>query len=814
MRYGYVLAQYAVPEWKAYAVNYDELKALFKQCSLRSSGPSHEDVVFAALTEQLERINIFVRSKTGELDRRISNCNKAIQTVANNDAARTYPVSNAQRQKPVVKIESEMDDIYHELQNLARFVSAHKIAFRKLVKAYNKWSGTTSLSVRFSVVLDNPKCFVKRDFTPTIVELSSLYDSIRRYFQSSMRFLPAHASFATDDTSFETQSSFATGSTVFWVHDDNFIELQIFLLKYLSIIPNESYFRRNLLKSADYSIQCNTRMVYINSSNALTNSNSPKKFYDEVGRVLTNISSESPEAILCTPPAGATLTGKRKYIESIVNSTASTTELQQLDSSGKSAVSWISKHFAHPSVAVASSRTRFELIGTSGTNVWATLDQSVRFRKAAPLSGWTESVDSGSWTPFSYSVLELKWQGAEPTWLFELRNSHTVYEVQSYSYFSHATWLLGLSEAEPNWSKFLHEDIHKLPQQGRIRTRGLHSSRNQGQMNTISSSSSSSQATIEGTSSVETPEEGGPIAGPLISIPRQVTPIKHNRAASIISSIFSRSSPRPEPVNVPSGVLKRQIPPEAAEIARVGRSRRGPGRAPRKLSIGPADNGYWNEFDNPEDNESAFYVDMSNEPEANASTKPLQKLSGWSNGLWSRVSNKVDSIQDAIEESNLPPSRRAAADAEREGLLSNQENHESIAAATELMSLPSTEDLESGLSGLSLHGSPNGSIFDKNNSEAIDRALTMFYAMSFSISLTLVGILDGIIFGGQQSGAPVYVLLLASIGIVFAECIALAGVIAFIWRRNVPGFIHQMVVFLSMLAIVCSGMGGILYILF
>ncbi|KAK9382819.1 uncharacterized protein V2V93DRAFT_363587 [Kockiozyma suomiensis] len=800
MRYGYVLAQYSVPEWKAYAVDYDEFKELIKNTVVLGAGVGNEDIIYAALSEQIDRVNIFVRSKAGELDRRIRNCNKAVEVISKQDAARTYPVSNAQRQRPILRIESEIESLYHELQSLARFVSSHKIAFRKLVKAYNKRSQTSSLSSRFSVIIDNPKSFAKRDFTPLIVELSFLYDLVRRYFQSSLRFFSQSHS-TMGDLDFEASSSIAPNSLSFWVHEDNCVELEVYLLKYLSIMPNESFFRRNI---SEYEVHSDTRMVYLNSDNALENILSIKKFSDEVSKIVADVDIESAEAILCTP-GGASLTGKKKFIESIVNSSASQQEIQQLDSIGKSVVGWLKKNNAKPSILVGAKRVRYEQIGTSGSTVWASLDSSIKYRTIDSATGWTDLGSARDYSSFPYSVLEIRWQGSEPKWLYDLKASHTVYEVSGFNYFSHAACMLHLSQQQPTWLRLLVEDIHKLPKQSmrlRLKSRKTSSGKCHAQ---VSSSSSSSSATVEGNSSVETPPENMPITVANAS----VSGLRHNsttpvgqRASSIISSIFSARaispSPAPERRKGPSA--------EAIRIAQLGRGRINRGRqtykpSDRRLTIMHHENNesrYWNEFDHPDDDDEAtFYVDVDN---STSDSGTLTKLSDWSNSIWSRVSKKVQSISDIIEES---PSRRAANDAEREGLLQSND-HDADVVASHIFSTPS--DLESG-------GRPQ-SILGFHDTISLDRALTMFYAVSFSISLVLVGILDGIIFVGQHSAAPVYVSMLASIGLVFAEMIALAGVTAYLWRHSVPGALHQIIVFLAMLTIVCGGVGGVLVILF
>lgn len=49
----------------------------------------------------------------------------------------------------------------------SRFANAQVVAFRKILKKYRKWTGSTALTSRFNGdVLGNPKSFIRRDLTP------------------------------------------------------------------------------------------------------------------------------------------------------------------------------------------------------------------------------------------------------------------------------------------------------------------------------------------------------------------------------------------------------------------------------------------------------------------------------------------------------------------------------------------------------------------------------------------------------------------------------------------------------------------------
>lgn len=77
-----------------------------------------------------------------------------------------------------------------EVQALSRFASAQVVAFRKIVKKYKKWTGSTTLGSRFSEdVLSNPRSFTRRDFDPLQRRhdeiLQALHDAIPQLSEPS-----------------------------------------------------------------------------------------------------------------------------------------------------------------------------------------------------------------------------------------------------------------------------------------------------------------------------------------------------------------------------------------------------------------------------------------------------------------------------------------------------------------------------------------------------------------------------------------------------------------------------------------------------
>jgi hypothetical protein len=69
-----------------------------------------------------------------------------------------------------------------DIRSLQRFVNAQVVAFRKILKKYRKWTGSSTLGSRFKDnVLSHPKSFTRRDFS----QLQSLYDDLLQTLQAA-----------------------------------------------------------------------------------------------------------------------------------------------------------------------------------------------------------------------------------------------------------------------------------------------------------------------------------------------------------------------------------------------------------------------------------------------------------------------------------------------------------------------------------------------------------------------------------------------------------------------------------------------------
>ncbi|PVH98927.1 hypothetical protein DM02DRAFT_729576 [Periconia macrospinosa] len=186
MKYGDTLRQRSVPEWghsnsetsSAVNIDYDYLKDLIKQqttpgtskaLSIPGQGETAEkafgDTFYKALNAQHDRISLFIRSKSGEIERRLEHMRRSLEQVQARKAPEgpsgRLPVRVVER---YAKIDADMTKAGEEIRSLSRFQVAQRIGFHKILKTYKRWTKDTALERHFSdAVANNPDSFYQLD---------------------------------------------------------------------------------------------------------------------------------------------------------------------------------------------------------------------------------------------------------------------------------------------------------------------------------------------------------------------------------------------------------------------------------------------------------------------------------------------------------------------------------------------------------------------------------------------------------------------------------------------------------------------------
>ena len=298
MKYGETLPQRSISQWQIYNVDYNDIKRLIKIRTTKNQAkavtvPGHnkeseglqafEDELYQELDEQHQRVELFIKSKAGELSRKLSALEAHVANLRRryfSNADSIIPVSRLRR---FSKAEEAVLSSGEELQALSRFVGAQHLAFRKLLKKYTKWTGSTELSQIFSRnVLILPSGFHNGNLNSLLRQWVAILAAVRAPFEAGIRWSAGqaggHSSVLNDSeealqsdqisrkrqiynsssadlgppsdivrslqdenpASFDTAFSMdplSSGETVasYWIHNDNLLQLQVLLLKYTGL---------------------------------------------------------------------------------------------------------------------------------------------------------------------------------------------------------------------------------------------------------------------------------------------------------------------------------------------------------------------------------------------------------------------------------------------------------------------------------------------------------------------------------------------------------------------------------------------------
>ena len=235
-----------------------------------------EDEFIAELRDQHLRIDLFVQSKAGEVARRLIHLDKQVAQLKLRappfDATRV----SVRRLEKYSRAEETALKAGEEIQCLTRFAKVQKTAFHKLLKKYKKWTGSSSLGIRFKTeVLDRPSSFSKRDFNPLLSQWNEVLAAVRAPFSNDERRQSGgdekigtrekrlqHSRLQSNASSEATMNcptnsaskihsscvkgselnfdtALATlpigqkgGKATYWIHPENLIELHVLLLQY------------------------------------------------------------------------------------------------------------------------------------------------------------------------------------------------------------------------------------------------------------------------------------------------------------------------------------------------------------------------------------------------------------------------------------------------------------------------------------------------------------------------------------------------------------------------------------------------------
>lgn len=565
---------------------------------------------------------------------------------------------------------------------------AQRTGFTKILKKYKRWTQDKELSRDFKEQISSQSDSVfQLDLSYLLEKYIEVQSALRSVFDADGSSTPdddsnAHSSAARvsrilekgEDIDFDLAlTTVPMGSkgnkAIYWVHPDHVVEVQVLLLQQMRLYTGSSK-----ATSRNGSTQATPRR----RQSSATNMDKHFGNGDEVGLLVLdhteafafkqntstigsseetqgNIGTKAAGNVRCTASGQAAIvvcdsvdtqglspvqvkTAKldRKALSALLNPDSEPRKIQRTNSQKSQANGitsddctaireWLKEHkSARPIAGAVSKRTRFIGLQNNSTGgIWATLDRDVLLKKSLDKDleqeDWTSAAKTQS-TMFPHAILEVRREGSQVSSLIQsLDHSHLVERVRGFSLEAHAVWVCCKPSAmsAPLWTPLLDKDIRKVPAPVRRKSRKTKD------VNT----STLSPASPPYTSTSNTSYDG------------QSSPLASRNGESSVTSAQEfvdppplqafRKKPRRPYSDYPPPVVSADVEPEQQR--------------------------YWNEYDDPEDEEAGYYIYI----DPNASVKfPGQELME----AWVRKTRQLFGLRNKTKGSSPPASDEGLSD--------------------------------------------------------------------------------------------------------------------------------------------------------
>ncbi|KAJ4336994.1 hypothetical protein N0V87_005013 [Didymella glomerata] len=295
MKYGDTLRQRSIPEWGHFNIDYDYLKDLIKHqttsgtnkaVSIPGQGTGSTEKAFSetflkVLQAQHDRINLFVRSKSGEIERRLDHISKSLEQLRSKQPPEgRLPARTVER---YAKIDADVARTAEEIRSLSRFVVVQRTGFAKILKKYKRWTKDRELPRTFKdEVTSRSDSLFQLDlgylldqYIDVLGALRSVFDgdnATTTHIKDTDAQLPAariskaleHDDQLDFDLALSTVPLGNNGhKATYWIHPDHIVETQVLLLQHMRLHTKST-------KSTSRNTSANATPLRRKSSGALT----------------------------------------------------------------------------------------------------------------------------------------------------------------------------------------------------------------------------------------------------------------------------------------------------------------------------------------------------------------------------------------------------------------------------------------------------------------------------------------------------------------------------------------------------------------
>ena len=205
--------------------------------------------LYSLLVYELEGIDDFCNVKSNDVHCALDRCSRFLERSLPQETEPIALRTSTRLLRKLYRLEDATLKVGEDIQAMSRFIGAQKIGFRKLLKKYQKWSGSPRLASHFQINLDRSP-WLGNPTDPMKTQLSrytQLLEAIRSPLDSMVMARPseslrpdvdypeellllngASGVTAQADAAFESSHlGHDEGRAAYWIHDDNLVQAQV-----------------------------------------------------------------------------------------------------------------------------------------------------------------------------------------------------------------------------------------------------------------------------------------------------------------------------------------------------------------------------------------------------------------------------------------------------------------------------------------------------------------------------------------------------------------------------------------------------------
>lgn len=511
-------------------LNYNGLKAFIKKQttgqavapiaiqSQPTDGRLHqgfEEDLFRLLVKELTKVDRFCSVKNTEIKFGLDSCRLHLERVLlRNNELRPIRTSTTLLHK-LSNLEDKALSTGKTIAATSRFIGAQRTGFRKLIKSYQKWSGSTRLRTHFECCLERDTKFIGAKIDPMQEHLSHLTELLEDIRSPLDRTAPSQMLdpitpeskdlTAFVDSTFQSEPSDQSGGrATYWIHEQNLTEAQVAL--------HRVFTRRSLVDQITNSTPKRSTASGFSSAKAHLNDFAGVVVFDELESLTEACDSNWPstraglylvesEKSISLAVEDKRIVMHRKDFRRLVLRPSSNSTTDSLSADLEYSRGWFKEHTVKRLADIVYKRSRFSGIrNTKSSCMWAMLDTNVIFDKNVFGDSLRLDGKSGNHRKFPHAILQVRWAGLEvPHIIKDLDEGHIAKRIPAFNIEAHAMATLYDNMPKPPWLETLGEDIRSMPLADTISAEplsGPRSYKTQGSLTPITEGTSSAFSTV------------------------------------------------------------------------------------------------------------------------------------------------------------------------------------------------------------------------------------------------------------------------------------------------------------------------------